>query len=304
MATLIDLRRRIKSVKNTRQLTKAMKSVSAAKLKRAQTQVYKTRPFSEKLGKILSNIKAKNPNLKNLYFEAKEKEEKVDLVVITGDKGLCGAFNSNTIKYYYEKKRELEESGVKVNLISIGKKGYDFFKFKGEKVIEVYKDFFMKLDYLKSKEISENIISHFTGFKEEGDKKEAIEEDKKVDAIYIIYNKFYSVSKSELVFEKFLPIQPMEIEDDEEKVLEYEFEPSVEEIFDNIIPLYLKNYFYKVLLESAASEHASRMLAMDLATRNASDMIDSLTLTMNKIRQAAITKEILEITTATEAMKK
>ncbi len=301
MATLIDLRRRIKSVKNTRQLTKAMKSVSAAKLKRAQTQVYKTRPFSEKLGKILSNIKAKNPELKNVFFESNAKEEKVDLVVITGDKGLCGAFNSNTIKFYYEKKRELEEEGLEVNLISIGKKGYDFFKFKGERVVEVYKDFFMKLDYLKSKEISENIISHFLGVDSKG---ESIEEEKKVDAIYLIYNKFYSVSRSELVFEKFLPIQPIEIEDEEEKVLEYEFEPSVEEIFNEIIPLYLKNYFYKVLLESAASEHASRMLAMDLATRNASDMIDSLTLTMNKIRQAAITKEILEITTATEAMKK
>ena len=142
---------------------------------------------------------------------------------------------------------------------------------------------------MKSKEIAEKLISEY----EKGE----------VDAIYVIYNKFYSVSRSELKAEKFLPIEPIEV-DKEEEALEYEFEPSVEEIFNEIIPLYLKNYFYKILLESAASEHASRMVAMDLATRNASDMIDSLTLTMNKIRQAAITKEILEITTATEAMKK
>ena len=288
MATLIDLRRRIKSVKNTRQLTKAMKSVSAAKLKRAQTQVYKTRPFSEKLGKILANIKAKNSELQNIFFENRE-EKNVDLVVVTGDKGLCGAFNSNTIKYYYEVRKDLEEAGANVNLIAIGKKGYDFFRFKGEEIKEYYINFFMKLNYLKSKEIAEKLISEY----EKGE----------VDAIYVIYNKFYSVSRSELKAEKFLPIEPIEV-DKEEEALEYEFEPSVEEIFNEIIPLYLKNYFYKILLESAASEHASRMVAMDLATRNASDMIDSLTLTMNKIRQAAITKEILEITTATEAMKK
>jgi F-type H+-transporting ATPase subunit gamma len=289
MATLIDLRRRIRSVKNTRQLTKAMKSVSAAKLKRAQNQVYQTRPFSQKLASILSNIRARTPDLKHPFFN--EREEKIiDIIIITGDKGLCGAFNSNTLKFAETKVKELKGEEKTVNTIILGKKGYDFLRFKGEEIKDYFIGFFMKLDYLKSVEISDKIISDFL----EG----------KSDAIYMIYNKFHSVSKTEIVFEKLLPIGEMEEIKEEEEMLEYEFEPSPEEIFESLLPTYLKNYFYRILLESAASEHAARMVAMDLATRNASDMIDSLTLTMNKIRQAAITKEILEITTATEAMKK
>jgi F-type H+-transporting ATPase subunit gamma len=289
MATLIDLRRRIRSVKNTRQLTKAMKSVSAAKLKRAQNQVYQTRPFSQKLASILSNIRARTPDLKHPFFN--EREEKIiDIIIITGDKGLCGAFNSNTLKFAETKVKELKGEEKTVNTIILGKKGYDFLRFKGEEIKDYFIGFFMKLDYLKSVEISDKIISDFL----EG----------KSDAIYMIYNKFHSVSKTEIVFEKLLPIGEMEEIKEEEEMLEYEFEPSPEEIFESLLPIYLKNYFYRILLESAASEHAARMVAMDLATRNASDMIDSLTLTMNKIRQAAITKEILEITTATEAMKK
>ncbi len=288
MATLIDLRRRIRSVKNTRQLTKAMKSVSAAKLKRAQNQVYQTRPFSQKLASILSNIRARTPDLKHPFFNERE-EETVDIVIITGDKGLCGAFNSNTLKFAESKVKELKDEGKIVNTIILGKKGYDFLRFKGGEIKDYFIGIFMKLDYIKSVEISDKIISDFL----EG----------KSDAVYMIYNKFHSVSKTEIAFEKLLPIGEME-EIEEEEMLEYEFEPSPEEIFESLLPIYLKNYFYRVLLESAASEHAARMVAMDLATRNASDMIDSLTLTMNKIRQAAITKEILEITTATEAMKK
>ncbi len=287
MATLIDLRRRIRSVKNTRQLTKAMKSVSAAKLKRAQNQVYQTRPFSQKLASILSNIRARTPDLHHPFFENRD-EKNIDLIITTGDKGLCGAFNSNTLKFAEQKIEELRKEGKNVNIIVLGKKGFEFLKFKKIEISKYFINFFMKLDYLKSVEISDNVISDFL--------------EKKSDAVYIIYNKFYSVSKTEISFEKLLPIG--EIEETDEEKLEYEFEPSPEEIFESLLPIYLKNYFYRILLESAASEHAARMVAMDLATRNASDMINALTLTMNKIRQAAITKEILEITTATEAMKK
>ncbi len=286
MPNVIDLRRRIKSVKNTQQLTKAMKTVSAAKLKRAQNQLFQARPYTDRLKAALSTIVALNPDITHPFLEKRE-ESQIDLVIVTADKGLCGPFNAQTIRYTLQLLSEMGKE-KKVNLIVLGKKGYDFFKHMDYEIKYKMINFFFRLHYSHAAEIAENL------------KKDYI--DKKTDAVYFVYNKFISISKSELVLEKLIPIAPEEIKGD--FTAEYEFEPTAEEIFSELLPFYVNQRIYRILLESAASEHSARMLAMDLATKNAEDMIKSLTLTMNKIRQAAITKEILEIVTAAEAMKK
>ncbi len=287
MPNVIDLRRRIKSVKNTQQLTKAMKTVSAAKLKRAQNQLFQARPYTDKLKSALSTIVALNPNIHHSFLERREERE-VDLVIVTADKGLCGPFNAQTIKFVNQLLAEMREE-KKVNLIVLGKKGLDYYRHMNYEIKFKMINFFFRLRYEHAKEVAEKLINDYI--------------NNKTDAVYFVYNKFVSISKSELVLEKLLPIAPDEIKEGE-FTSEYEFEPSPDEIFKELLPFYIKQRVYRILLESAASEHSARMLAMDLATKNAEDMIKSLTLTMNKIRQAAITKEILEIVTAAEAMKK
>jgi len=293
MATLKDLRKRIKSVKKTRKLTRAMKSVAAAKLKKAQTQVNKIKPYSEKIASIISNIRENSPDISHPFFEER-KEKKIDFLIITADKGLCGAYNSNTVKYATEKIKEFRDKEININVITIGKKGEDALICVGEEVKMCYKDLLMKFDYERGLEISESLINNFI--------------EKKTDAIYIVYNSFFSIAKSELTMIKYLPITKAVEQKDEvkEKAIkyEYEFEPSAEKIFKELLPKFIKNYFYEIMLESIASGQAARMKAMEMATRNADDMIVNLTHDMNKMRQNEITSEILDITTATEAMSK
>ncbi|HNX42389.1 MAG: ATP synthase gamma chain, sodium ion specific [Candidatus Aminicenantes bacterium ADurb.Bin508] len=287
MPSVIDLRHRIRSVKSTTQLTKAMKSVSAAKLKRFQGLVLQTRPYAERLKGILRQIVARDSQITHPFFQNRE-EKRVTLVVIAGDKGLCGAFNTNTLKFAEAKIGELSQNR-EVALSVLGKKGVDYFRFREREMLFSKAGLLSKPSYEGSLEISERLIDSFL--------------DGSTDAVYLLYNKFHSVSRSEVVLEKWLPIPPV-VAAGEEPFPGYEFEPSAEEIFKAMLPAYMKNGFYRILLESMASEQAARMMAMEMATQNATEVVASLILEMNKIRQTSITGEILEITTASEAMKR
>ncbi len=282
MPTLIDMRRKIRSVKSIQQMTKAMKTVSAAKLRKTQGRMLSARPYSYLLSKMIKSILSKVEIKIHPLLEVRE-EKNVDLIIITSDKGLCGAFNSKIIEKAENFIRSL--SGKEVNLILLGRKGRDYFRKRSYPIRNSWIDIFFKFSYEKSLEISEFIIELY--------------EKKLTDAIYVVYNEFKSTARHDVVIEKLLPVEPLEeIEGYREFLLE--FPPEV--IFSKLLPIYVKFSLYHMLLESAVSEHASRMIAMDNASRNAEELIDRLTLLMNKIRQTSITKEIVEITTAAEAL--
>lgn len=282
MPTLLDMRRKIKSVRNTQQMTKAMKTVSAAKLKKTQIKMLSARPYSYLLTKTIKSIASRVSSQSHPLLELRD-ENNVDIVVITSDKGLCGAFNSNIINKAEKFVSSLEDKNF--NLIFIGKKGKDYFSKRGYPIRRSWTDLLFKFSYERSLEISEFILSLY--------------ERRITDSIYVVYNEFKSTVRHDIVVEKLLPLEPIE---EIEGYSEFIFEYPPEEIFSHLIPLYVKFSIYHMILESAVSEHASRMIAMDNASRNAEDMIDRLTLMLNKIRQASITKEIVEITTAVEAL--
>lgn len=282
MPTLIDMRRKIRSVKSTQQMTKAMKTVSAAKLKKAQLKMLSARPYAYLLSKTIKSIASRVESQGNPLLEKRE-ERNVDVVVITSDKGLCGAFNSNIIEKAEKFINSLTEKNV--NLILIGKKGREYFAKRKYQIRKSWTDILFKFSYEKSLEISELILDLY--------------QRKITDSLYVVYNEFKSIVRRDIVIEKLLPLEPVE---EIEGYSEFIFEYPPEEIFSQLLPLYVKFSVYHMILESAVSEHASRMIAMENATRNAEEMIDRLTLIMNKIRQTSITKEIVEITTAAEAL--
>lgn len=282
MPTLIDMRRKIRSVKSTQQMTKAMKTVSAAKLKKAQLKMLSARPYAYLLSKTIKSIASRVESQSHLLLEKRE-ERNVDVVVITSDKGLCGAFNSNII----EKAEGFVNSlvGKNVNLILIGRKGREYFTKRKYQIRKVWTDILFKFSYEKSFEISELILDLY--------------EKKITDSVYVVYNEFKSIVRRDIKVEKLLPLEPI---DEIEGYADFIFEYPPEEVFSHLLPMYVRFSVYHMILESAVSEHASRMIAMENATRNAEEMIDRLTLIMNKIRQTSITKEIVEITTAAEAL--
>ncbi len=282
MPTLIDMRRKIRSVKSIQQMTKAMKTVSAAKLRKTQGRMLSTRPYSYLLSKMIKSISSKVEIKSHPLLEVRE-EKNVDLIIITSDKGLCGAFNSKIIEKAENFIHSL--SGKEVNLILLGRKGRDYFRKRRYPIRNSWIDIFFKFSYEKSLEISEFIIELY--------------EKKLTDAIYVVYNEFKSTARHDVVVEKLLPVEPFEEIEGYREFL-FEFPPEV--IFSKLLPIYVKFSLYHMMLESAVSEHASRMIAMDNASRNAEELIDRLTLLMNKIRQTSITKEIVEITTAAEAL--
>lgn len=284
MPTLIDMRRKIRSVKNTQQMTKAMKTVSAAKLKKAQLKMLSARPYAYLLNKTIKSIASKVENKTHPLLEVRE-ERNCDIVVITSDKGLCGAFNSNIIEKAEKFFNSLE--GKNAKFILIGKKGRDYFTKKGYPVRKAWADILFKFSYEKSLEISELLLDLY--------------ENKETDSIYVVYNEFKSTIRHDIVIDKLLPLERIE---EIEGYSEFIFEFPPEDILSHLLPLYVKFSLYHMVLESAVSEHASRMIAMDNASRNAEEMIDRLTLIMNKIRQTSITKEIVEITTAAEALSR
>ena len=280
MPSLIDLRRRIRSVNNTQQITKAMKMVSAAKLRRAQEKVLAARPYSsvlrEMMASILGNEPEDSPALAHPLL-ARRKEDRILVLLLTGDKGLCGAFNSNVIR---RSQRFLaERSSAEVEMELIGRKGRDFYRRRNVSIAGEWINIFNNVDFPACQKISRNVISRFTR--------------REVDAVYLIFNEFKSVMRQTLIVDRPLPVQVDTPEGGGS--FEYLYEQPAPEIFRTLLPRYVDVAVYQAMIESAAAEHAARMTAMDAATRNAEEMIDKLTLHMNRVRQASITNEIIEV---------
>lgn len=292
MANLKEVKGRIQSVVSTQQITKAMKMVAAAKLRRAQDRIIQMRPYSQKLSEIIQNVSAgQSDDADNPYSEERA-IERVLLVVVTSDRGLCGAFNSSVFKgakaLIAEKYSHVEASG-NLEILPIGKKAYEHFFKRKYKVIDTYSHLMEKLNFADAKEAAEMVMAEFLGGT--------------YDRVDIVYNEFKNVATQIVKKEQFLPIKEAEIEEEESfGEIDYIYEPSKEFIFDELVPKSLKIQFYKTLLESNASEHGARMTAMDKATENADELLKELRLTYNRTRQAAITTEILEIVGGAEAL--
>jgi F-type H+-transporting ATPase subunit gamma len=277
MPTLLDIRRRIRSVKNTQQITRAMKMVAAARLRRAQERVFNARPYARQMLELLSSLAARTEQRAHPLL-AERPVEKLLLVLVTGDKGLCGAFNTNLIRAAQD---YLEESRARrVSMIAVGRKGRDFFRRRPVEMVSEYAGIFTRLDFSHAQEIATQIIDLYS--------------KQEIDAVDFIYNESKTLLTQRLTRERYLPIKPMEPKKGE-ALIDYIYEQPAAEIFSSLLPRYVEIEVYRALLESAAAEFAARMTAMDAATNNARELIDSLTLHMNRVRQAAITREIIEI---------
>ncbi len=284
---LIDLRRRISSVKNTQKITKAMKTVSAVKLRKSVSKMKLSKPVLEKLEYLIRQV-GRSIEFRKSPLLKKRGEGETVIVAISADKGLCGSFNSNLSREAEEYYQKIIEEGGNPSFVTVGKKVNNYLRRKELKIKRNFPDFMIKLKYADSKELTDYLKELF------------IEE--KIKEIKFFYTSFKSSSKQEIADKMLFPIE-MELSDnEEEEEVKYIFEPDPAEILNLLIPKYINSIVFHTMLESSASEHAARMVAMELATQNASDMINSLTLTMNKMRQASITNELLEIITATEAL--
>jgi F-type H+-transporting ATPase subunit gamma len=284
MPSLLDIRRRIRAVKSTQQITKAMKMVAVSKLRRSHERVLNARPFATQMLRVLNSLAMRVGGETHPLLDARVQPKaggKVMLIVITADRGLCGSFNSNIVKNAGAFIVEKPEREVALGLL--GRKGRDFFARRGFEVRYEQVNLFATLSFEDAQGIGAAAIEEFT----EG----------RVDAIYLVYNEFKSVLQQRVVIERLLPIARLNEAEDVEAApaVDYLYEPDPQEIFDTLIPRHVDMQIFRALLESAAAEHAARMTAMDAATKNAAEMIDNLTLNMNKVRQAAITREIIEV---------
>jgi F-type H+-transporting ATPase subunit gamma len=287
MPTLRDVKKRIRSVISTRQITKAMEMVSAAKLRRAQARGMQVRPYSEKMTQILESLAAASTGeLSHPYFEKRE-VKKQTLVLITSDRGMCGSFNANLIRRAQEWLAGKDKD--KVELVLIGKKGYDFYKRREWPIAGKFMDWSGNLDYGRARDIVEFLTGRFL--------------KKETDEIVIIYTMFISTVRYKLTTVRYLPVEKPKVDEIQHGRIEYIFEPSPESIFTELLPRYALTKMMTSLADSFASEHGTRMIAMGAATKNAGEMIDTLTLQYNKARQAAITKELLEIVSGAEALR-
>lgn len=277
MANVLDIRRRIRSVKNTQQITRAMKMVAAARRRRAQDRVFNARPYANQMLALLGSLAARTEQRSHPLL-AERPVEKVLVVLVTGDKGLCGAFNTNLIRAAQDFLAEHRDR--KVSMMAVGRKGRDFYRKRRVEIIADYVNIFTRLQFSHAQEIAERIIDLYTR--------------REVDAVDFIYNESKTVLTQRLSVERYLPIKPVKPAEGE-ALVDYIYEEPAAEIFGRLLPRYVEIEVYRALLESAAAEFAARMTAMDAATNNAAEMIDSLTLHMNRVRQAAITREIIEI---------
>jgi len=277
MPALIDIRRRIRSVKSTQKVTKAMKMVSAAKLRRAQEAIFAARPFARKMMEVLNRMASRaDPGAHPLLEE--RGDGKVLAVVITADKGLCGGFNANIIRTV--SRFLAERPDVDVSFSFVGRKGRDFFRRRKVKVRAEHVGVYKSLRFETAQDIAVDLMEVFTSGE--------------VDRVFLVHNEFKSVIQQPLVVDRLLPIERHEIRP-EDLEQDYLYEPAPAAIFEEMLPKHVEMQVWRALLESVAAEHAARMTAMDAATNNATDLIDRLTLHMNKVRQAAITKEIIEV---------
>jgi F-type H+-transporting ATPase subunit gamma len=286
MPSILDLRRRIRSVRNMRQITRAMKMVAGARLRRAQERVLAARPYANEIRTVLESVAARvdlsEESLTPLL--AVRPVKRILLVLVTADAGLCGAFNSNLIRAAHTYLNE--HTNEEVFMLAVGRKGRDHFRRKSGLIIGERVNVFSKLSFVDARAITEQIIELYSSGK--------------VDAVDFLYNEFKSVLTQRLTIERYLPVPPLKPPEGQ-FLVDYIYEQPPAEIFNRLLPRYIESQVYRALLESQAAELAAKTTAMDAATRNASDMIDSLTLHMNRVRQAAITKEIIEIVGGAEA---
>jgi F-type H+-transporting ATPase subunit gamma len=293
MPSLLDIRRRVRAVKSTQQITKAMKMVAASKLRRAQERIQQARPYARQMLRVLNSLASRvDPSAHPLLEERKEPKAggRALLFVITADRGLCGSFNTNVIKSSSAFIVENRDREVALGLI--GRRGRDYFRRRGFEVRYEQVNLFAALKFEDAKAMARAGIQAFV----QGE----------VDSVYLVYNEFKSVMQQRVVVERLLPIPrdafgggtPAEAR----PVVEYLYEPTPDQLFIHLIPNHVEVQIYRALLESAAAEHAARMTAMDAATRNSAEMIDQLTLYMNKVRQAAITREIIEVVSGAQAL--
>lgn len=294
MPSLRDLRRRTNSVKNTQQITSAMKMVSAAKLRRAQDAILSARPFAKKMLQVLNSLATRADVDAHPLLKVREPKN-IDVIVISADKGLCGSFNANIMKKAEQFLRTIDDA-ESVDLQIVGKKSRDYFRRRSYNIRCEFVDIFRDLSYETAGSIARPLIDSY----QDPESDEA--KENQVDAVYLIYNEFKNVIQQDVVVEQLLPIEKLEL-DTAEEAQDYIYEPSAEEIYDAVIPRHVEYQVWHALLESAAAEHAARMTAMDNASKNAAELIEDLTLTMNKVRQATITREILEIVSGAEAIQ-
>jgi F-type H+-transporting ATPase subunit gamma len=291
MANLKAIRKRIATVKNTRKITRAMKLVATARLRKAQENITRARPFALQTMDMIAALAARAGGEEELHPLLAQREPKqVLFVVLTSDRGLAGAFNSGVSKAAHRAYLEMSAEGKEVELAMVGRKGADFFRRRNIKISKTFHNMYEGLNYQKASEIGDYIIDEYT--------------TQGLDAAYLCYNEFKSAITQKVVVEKLLPITPHKEKDGGSDFgVDYIYEPNQRTILDTILPLYVHVETYRALLESVASEHGARMTAMDNATNNASDMIKRLTLQANRARQAAITTELMEIIGGAEALK-
>jgi F-type H+-transporting ATPase subunit gamma len=291
MATLQDIRRKISAVKKTQQITKAMNMVAAAKLRGAQTRMENFRPYAEAFSLMLGNLASGVEPEIHPFFQKAEEVTKVGLVLMTADRGLCGSFNVNLINAAQRFIREKAADDIQVSLTAVGRKGRDFFRRRQADMPRFFVDVWNKFDYTNAVAVGRDVMSDFLSGE--------------VQEVYLIHANFINVAIQRPYLVKLLPIEPQAAETEEAAgpSAEYIFEPPVAQFLEYLLPKYLNTVVYHGFLENAASEHAARMTAMDNASVNCKDMITNLTLVMNKARQAAITKELMDIVGGAEALK-
>ena len=286
MPSLLDLRRRIRAVKSTQQITKAMKMISASKLRRAQDRVIGARPFALQMQRVLNSLASRVDSASHPLLAEREQtaDSEVLLIVVTADKGLCGGFNTNIIKAAGV---FINTAGVRVSLGLVGRKGRDFFRRRGVDVRYDAAGIFQRLSFADAAALADAAIAEFTSGR--------------VGSVHLVYNEFKSVMSQRIVVEQLLPISRLEGSEAKGPVVEYLYEPAPEQIFKDLLPRHVQVQVYRALLESNAAFFAAQMTAMDAATRNSTEMIENLTLYMNKVRQAAITREIIEVVSGAAA---
>jgi len=288
---LKEVRNRIKSVQSTQQITKAMKMVSAAKLRRAQDAITQMRPYAQKLQEMLSNIVSSSDGNVSMDLANERPVEKVMIIVVTSDRGLCGGYNSNLIKLAKQTIREkyaAQSAKGNVQILPIGKKGYEHFTKNGYKVVDNYWDIFTGLSFDKVQAAAQYAMNAFAA--------------KEVDAIEVIYSEFKNAATQRFIAEQFLPVQKV-AETENKKKADFIFEPNQEVLITELMPKILNTQLYKAVLDANASEHGARMTAMDKASDNANELLKSLKISYNRARQAAITTELTEIVSGAAALQ-
>ena len=282
MPTLLDFRRRIRSVKNTQQITRAMKFVAAARLRRAQEAALAARPYAKELVRVLRSTIRRIAEPQHALL-ARRPEERILALVLTGERGLAGAFNTNILRKANEFFRA--NKGRKLSVIPVGKKGRDALRKAGFNLIAEYINVLARVEFAAVREIS-NLVTELYAKGE-------------IDSVYIVFSEFKTVMSANLTVEKLLPVDPAQVQEGSGDAaiaqVDYIYEQPEEQLLDRLLPRYVESQVQRAMLESSAAEHAARMTAMESATKNAGDVIEALTLHMNKVRQAAITKEIIEI---------